>query len=155
MPSDDDEKDRDNVLEHREQFPGWSRKMEMLAMAKGDIYGVFSDLGTNPQIGYQAIPGGAAGNVERRKWNELSITLSGKIGGKIKNQALGLIFSDTFRSASQPPAAGQPDRRPFRLALSMQAVAQDCARASEQGNAIARGEFTLALQSFQDSGSQS
>ena len=146
MSDDETYKNKADILKSREEFPGWRRQMEMLAQDRGDVEGIFSDLGQNPNVGYQAIP--PASVARRKAWNELSIKLSGKVGRKIDNAALSRIWADANSTASSAPAPGQPDQRPYRFAISMQAIERECARASESGNQIARGNFTLALQSF-------
>ena len=148
MSDDESHKSKADILKSRGEFPGWKRRMEMVAQSRGDTEGIFSDRGQNPLVGYQLIPIGAAGNNRRKEWNELSIKLSGKVGGKIENAALFRIWSDAQQAANAAPAAGQPDRRPYRFADSMRALEQECARESESGNGLARGAFTLALQSF-------
>ena len=92
MANDDEDKEhKGSYLDRREEFPGWRRDMKMLALSYGDIHGVFTDLGNNPNVGYQAV--GANLNVAQRakkqtEWNELARKLVGKVARKISNQAL-------------------------------------------------------------------
>ena len=53
MASDDETNDSHKQLDHREQFPGWKSRMSLLAMAKGDTDGIFTDRGNDPNVGYQ------------------------------------------------------------------------------------------------------
>ena len=92
MSDDETYKNKADILKSREEFPGWRRQMEMLAQDRGDVEGIFSDLGQNPNVGYQAIP--PASVARRKAWNELSIKLSGKVGRKIDNAALSRIWAD-------------------------------------------------------------
>ena len=92
MSDDETYKNKADILKSREEFPGWRRQMEMLAQDRGDVEGIFSDLGQNPNVGYQAIP--PASIARRKAWNELSIKLSGKVGRKIDNAALSRIWAD-------------------------------------------------------------
>ena len=108
MSDDETYKNKADVLRSREEFPGWKRRMEMMAQSKGDTEGIFSDLGTDPNEGYQAIPLGVGGNARRKAWTDLSIRLSGKVGAKIENTALSRIWADAYGSASSAPAPGQP-----------------------------------------------
>ena len=41
MASDDERKSKADILKSREEFPGWKRRMEMLAQSKGDTAGIF------------------------------------------------------------------------------------------------------------------
>ena len=81
MSDDEAYKSRADILTSRSEFPGWKRRMEMIAQSRGDTEGVFADRGQNPLVGYQTIPNGNNGNIRRKEWNELSIKLSGKVGG--------------------------------------------------------------------------
>ena len=58
MASDDETSDNQSKLEHREQFPGWKAKMSLLAMAKGDVDGIFTDQGDG--LLYLGVPGYSA-----------------------------------------------------------------------------------------------
>ena len=87
MASDDESNKKAVKLETREEFPGWKERMGLLALEKGDFDGVFSDLGNNPNVGYQLYPPGAGGNSKRTKWMELSKRLIGKVGGSIERTA--------------------------------------------------------------------
>ena len=46
MATDDDKESKSNLLVDRDQFLSWSRRMRMVAMDKGDIYGIFDENGT-------------------------------------------------------------------------------------------------------------
>lgn len=96
MASDDESKDTKGGLKTREEFPGWNRQMRMLALALGDTDGVFTDMGTNANFGYQLYAVGAQGNAKRREWNELARKLVGKVANKIKNTALLRVWTDAF-----------------------------------------------------------
>ena len=152
MASDDESKDAKGGLKTREELPGWKRQMRMLALALGDTDGVFTDLGTNANFGYQLYAVGAQGNAKRREWNELARKLVGKVANKIKNTALLRVWTDAFVDSDVAPAAGQPDQRPYVFARCMAALEADCARASQSGTLIARSTFILALKSFVDKG---
>ena len=152
MASDDESKDTKGGLKTREEFPGWNRQMRMLALALGDTDGVFTDMGTNANFGYQLYAVGAQGNAKRREWNELARKLVGKVANKIKNTALLRVWTDAFVDSDVAPAAGQPDQRPYVFARCMAALEADCARASQSGALIARSTFILALKSFVDKG---
>ena len=154
MANDDEDKEhKGSYLDRREEFPGWRRDMKMLALSYGDIHGVFTDLGNNPNVGYQAV--GANLNVAQRakkqtEWNELARKLVGKVARKISNQALMSVFTEAYEAADVIPVAGQPDQRPYVFAIAMRALEEDCARASETGKQIARNEFKMALKSFME-----
>ena len=152
MASDDESKDTKGGLKTREEFPGWNRQMRMLALALGDTDGVFTDMGTNANFGYQLYAVGAQGNAKRREWNELARKLVGKVANKIKNTALLRVWTDAFVDSDVAPAVGQPDQRPYVFARCMAALEADCARASQSGALIARSTFILALKSFVDKG---
>ena len=62
MPSDDERDSRAAKLKDRGGFLAWKRTMRLVAMDKGDIYGIFDEDGTKGV--YAAIPQGA--QVERR-----------------------------------------------------------------------------------------
>ena len=101
MSDDESYRSKADILKSRSEFPGWKRRMEMVAQARGDTEGIFSDRGQNPLVGYQIIPIGAAGNNRRKEWNELSIKLSGKVGGKIENAARTSARRDAARTAAR------------------------------------------------------
>jgi len=149
MSSDDESNKKAVKLETREEFPGWKERMGLLALEKGDFDGVFSDLGIDPNVGYQLYPPGAGGNAKRSKWMELSKRLVGKVGGAIDNSALRRVWTDE-KARIEQAGVGPPDERPYMFAKCMAALEQECARKSAEANQIARGEFTIALQSFMD-----
>ena len=72
MASDDETNDSHKQLDHREQFPGWKSRMSLLAMAKGDTDGIFTDRGDDPNVGFQTYGNDAAGRKEQREWRKLS-----------------------------------------------------------------------------------
>ena len=71
MASDDESKDKASKLTCREEYPGWKSRVQMLALAKGDVNGIFGDDGSDATVGYQAISGGVAARSEAQKeWKE-------------------------------------------------------------------------------------
>ena len=151
MASDDESKDSTGKLTSREEYPGWKSRVQMLALAKGDVNGIFGDDGSDANVGYQAIPGNAAARAPAQKeWNQLARKLVGKVASTITNESLLRIWTQTYSQASAAPAAGQDDQRPYVFALCMKAIEQECYRVGETANLIARGEFVLALKSFVD-----
>ena len=145
MPSDDERDTRTKNLTDRDGFVAWKRTMRLVAMDKGDVYGLFDEDGTKGT--YATATAGAGGAAVRRKWNELSLTLIGTLGKKIENATLQHIWSREYeRVATQ--GAGPPDERPFVVALAMAALERECAQANTVGAGIARSQFIIALQSF-------
>ena len=150
MADDDDHDDKTNSskLKAREEFLSWKRKMALFALGKGDTDGIFKDLGNNPAVGYQAYGGGAQGNRERREWMKLAMQLVGKVGSQIENAALQDVWiTEKMRIEENPANQGE---LPYIFAKCMLALEQDCARASEIANSIARQQFELACKSFID-----
>ena len=86
MPSDDERDSKATKLKDREGFLSWKRTMRLVAMDKGDIFGIFDEDGTKGV--YAAIPPGAGGAATKRKWSEVSMQLIGTIGKKIDNSNL-------------------------------------------------------------------
>ena len=145
MPSDDERDSKATKLKDRDGFFAWKRTMRLVAMDKGDVYGIFDEDGTKGT--YAAIPVGAGGAATKRKWSEVSMQLIGTIGKKIDNPTLQDIWSREYERI-QAQGAGPPDQRPFVVALSMAALEQECARATVVGAGIARSQFIISLQSF-------
>ena len=55
--------------------------MKLYALEKGDVDGIFTDDGSDPTVGYQAIP---ANQINRRRdWMLLSSKLTGRVGRQI------------------------------------------------------------------------
>ena len=46
MASDDESKDKASKLTCREEYPGWKSRVQMLALAKGDVNGIGSNFDT-------------------------------------------------------------------------------------------------------------
>ena len=147
MASDDETNDSLKQLDHREQFPGWKSKMSLLAMAKGDTDGIFADQGDDPNVGFQTYGNDAAGRKEQREWRKLSKKLTGIVGSNIGNSSLRRIWTDELNRVQT--AAGGAET-PYLFAKCMAKLEVECARKSEEATQIARGEFTIALQSFVD-----
>ena len=145
MPSDDERDSKATKLKDRDGFFAWKRTMRLVAMDKGDVYGIFDEDGTKGTDA--AIPVGAGGAATKRKWSEVSMQLIGTIGKKIDNSTLQDIWSREYERI-QAQGAGPPDQRPFVVALSMAALEQECARATVIGAGIARSQFIISLQSF-------
>ena len=85
MADDTDDKSGLSKLDKREDFPGWKEPIKLYAMEKGDFEGIFTDDGSDPTAGYQAIGGNA---VRRRDWTLLSGKLTGRVGRQITNPTL-------------------------------------------------------------------
>ena len=85
-------------LSKREDFPGFKEPMDLCAMEKGDTEGIYSYDGSDPTVGYQAIP--AAHVNRRRDW----MLLSGKL-----TDSLGV---SVYKSPTQP--CGAHGIQPFR-----------------------------------------
>ena len=146
MESDDESDKNTGKLKSREEFPGWKTAVALLVMSKGDVDGIFVDDGTDPNMGYQLYPANQAGNKKREEWLKLSKKLTGRVGMSIQNEALKRIWStELTRITTQAAAAAE---KPYLFAKCMQALERECSRASETANQIARGKFTIALQSF-------
>ena len=64
MADDTDDKADLARLNKREDFPGWRESMKLYALEKGDVDGIFTDDGSDPTVGYQAIP---ANQINRRR----------------------------------------------------------------------------------------
>ena len=45
MSDDESYKPKADILKSRGEFPGWKRRMEMIAQSRGDTEGVFADRG--------------------------------------------------------------------------------------------------------------
>ena len=90
MPADDERDDRRARLTSRDDFLSWKRRMRLVAMDKGDTYGLYDEDGTKGV--YAAIPVGAGGNATRCKWGELALQLVGTIGNKIENETLKTLL---------------------------------------------------------------
>ena len=149
MADDDDydDKPKSSKLKSREEFLGWKRSMGLYALGKGDTDGIFKDLGNNAAVGYQAYGGGAAGNRDRKEWMKLSLQLVGKIGSQIDNAALQDVWITEKLRIEDPANQGE---LPYIFAKCMLALEQDCARASQIANSIARQQFEIAVKSFID-----
>ena len=94
MASDDESKDSTGKLTSREEYPGWKSRVQMLALAKGDVNGIFGDDGSDANVGYQAIPGNAAARAPAQKeWNQLARKLVGKVASTITNESLLRIWT--------------------------------------------------------------
>ena len=145
MPSDDERDSKATKLKDREGYLSWKRTMRLVAMDKGDIFGIFDEDGIKGV--YAAIPPGAGGAATKRKWSEVSMQLIGTIGKKIDNSTLQDIWSREFERI-HAQGAGPPDQRPFVVALAMAALELECARATVVGAGIARSQFIISLQSF-------
>ena len=63
MPSDDERDSKATKLKDRDGFFAWKRTMRLVAMDKGDVYGIFDEDGTKGT--YAAIPVGAGGAVSQ------------------------------------------------------------------------------------------
>jgi len=87
MESDNETSRTSSKLKNREEFTGWKQEVMLVCMSKGDTEGIFTDAGTDSQVGYQAFNGAGAQN-RRDEWNKLAKKLVGKIGNKIKSDAL-------------------------------------------------------------------
>ena len=144
MATDDDKESKSNLLVDRDQFLSWSRRMRMVAMDKGDIYGIFDENGTKGS--YNAISGNAT---KRTKWQEVSMQLIGTIGKKIENATLQSVWSAEFERI-MAQGQGPPDQRPYMVALGMAALERECTSNTVVGASIARSQFIIALQSFTD-----
>ena len=72
MPSDDERESAKKNLKERDGFLAWKRNMRLVAMDKGDVYGLFDEDGTKGT--YATATAGAGGAAVRRKWIELSMT---------------------------------------------------------------------------------
>ena len=68
MPSDDERDSKATKLKDRDGFFAWKRTMRLVAMDKGDVYGIFDEDGTKGT--YAAIPVGAGGAATKRKWSD-------------------------------------------------------------------------------------
>ena len=109
MPSDDERDSKATKLKDRDGFFAWKRTMRLVAMDKGDVYGIFDEDGTKGT--YAAIPVGAGGAATKRKWSEVSMQLIGTIGKKIDNSTLQDIWSREYERI-QAQGAGPPDQTP-------------------------------------------
>jgi hypothetical protein len=145
MPSEDERDSSRNRLTKRDEYLSWKRKSRLVAMDKGDVYGLFDEDGTKGI--YAALPGGAGAAAARSKWAKLARQLVGTIGKTIENESLQETWSREYERVIAQ-GAGPPDERPFVVALCMAAVERECSRAGTVGASIARTEFVIALQSF-------
>ena len=84
MPSDEERDSSAQKLTERDGFLAWKQSSRLLALSKGDVYGIFDEDGTKGA--YAALAPGAGGAATRREWNKLS-----------RNQVYGYIDA-TFLS---------------------------------------------------------
>ena len=129
-------------LSKREDFPGFKEPMNLYAMEKGDTEGIYSDDGSDPTVGYQAIP--AAHVNRRRDWMLLSGKLTGRVGLQITNPTLRSTWNAAITSAIAN------DKKAYQFALSLAAVERACGGVQETARQIARSRFKVALASFEE-----
>ena len=73
MESDNETSRTSSKLKNREEFTGWKQEVMLVCMSKGDTEGIFTDAGTDNQVGYQAFERSTA---PERKTVEMSGTNS-------------------------------------------------------------------------------
>ena len=143
MADDTDDKSGLSKLDKREDFPGWKEPMKLYAMGKGDVEGItLTDDGSDPAVGYQAIPGGNA--VRRRDWTLLSGKLTGRVGRQITNPTLRSTWNEAMM------ASVSNGQKAYQFALSLAAVERACGGVQETARQIARSRFKVALASFEE-----
>ena len=72
--------------------------MKLYALEKGDVDGIFTDDGSDPTVGYQAIP---ANQINRRRdWMLLSSKLTGRVGRQITNPTLRNTWNTAMSEAT-------------------------------------------------------
>ena len=100
MESDQNDKDKLTKLTKREEWFGWNNEIQLFLMGAGDVDGIFSDDGSDPSMGYQAIPAGQPGNIRRRAWALLSTKVTGKVGLLISNPTLRAVWNKAITDAA-------------------------------------------------------
>ena len=134
MADDTDDKSGLSKLDKRENFPGWKESMKLYAMEKEDVEGIFTDDGSDPTVGYQAIPGGNA--VRRRDWTLLSGKLTGRVGRQITNPTLRSTWNEAMM------ATVSNGQKAYQFALSLAAVERACGGIQETAHTYGNGRET-------------
>ena len=128
-------------LKAREDFRGFKETMLLYALEKGDVEGIFSDVGDDPTVGYQALTTAK----ERREWMLLSGKMTGRIGRQIINPTLRNTWNTTMIKAVED------GKTEYRFALAMEAVEKACGGVEETAKQISRTCFKVALMAFEES----
>jgi hypothetical protein len=91
MADDTDERPTLAELKKREDLMGFKGPMQLYALEKGDVEGIFPDGGSGSAVGYQSIPG----NSRCREW----MLLSGKFTGRVDRQIANPTLRSTWNTA--------------------------------------------------------
>ena len=140
MADDTEERSCLAELRSREDFRGFKESMQLYALEKGDVEGIFSDNGSDPSVGYQSIRNDA----RRREW----MVLSGKLTGRVGRQIINPTLRNTWNTAMAGAVAD--GKTEYRFAVAMEALEKACGGIEETAKQIARTGFKVALMSFEE-----